>query len=113
MPASLNPERFSTLLAAKFRRLITVAQLGAVNTLAINLNKADFTLDTITGSLLKVAAESKARISTDKISKVGAVIPQADSVFRKKKKTEIEQMEEKAKELELRVRIKEAESKLN
>lgn len=97
----------------KFSRY-SIAQFGYVNTLDSRLNKADFTLDSLTGRLVKATLESKAWISSDRVKNGGALLPQADSVFRKKAKpTAIEILQDEVKEKELRVKLKELDSKLN
>lgn len=97
----------------KFSRY-SIAQFGYVNTLDSRLTKADFTLDSLTGRLVKATLESKAWISSDRVKNGGALLPQADSVFRKKPKpTAIEIMQDEVKEKELRVKLKELDSKLN
>jgi len=90
-----------------------IAQFGAINTLNQKLTRADFTLDPLTGSLVKVNLESKAALTSEKIKTGGALLSQADSLFRKPKPTMIKKLEDEVKELELRVKKKEAESKLN
>jgi hypothetical protein len=90
-----------------------VAQFGYVNTLDQKLNKADFTLDSLTGRLVKVTLESKAWLTTDRIKSGGALLPQADSTIKKKPKpTALETMQEEVKEKELRVKLKELDAKL-
>ncbi|WP_454803182.1 hypothetical protein [Mucilaginibacter phyllosphaerae] len=90
-----------------------IAQWGTENALDPRLNKAEFTIDSLTGRLVKASMESKAWITSDKIKTGGALLPQLDSVIRKPKPTAVKQLEDEVKELELRVKKKEAEAKLN
>jgi hypothetical protein len=112
------PRNMSFILYDKDKKLVKesrfpIAQWGSVNMLDARLNKADFTLDSLTGRPVKVTLESKAWLSSDKIKTGGAILPQLDSVIRKPKPTAIKQLEDEVKELELRVKKKEAEAKLN
>ncbi len=86
-----------------------IAQLGSVNTLSQKISKADFVLDSLTGSLTKITMESKS-LATGNITTPGNILQQVDSSF--KKLTEVEKLEKEIKELELRAKKKELLEKL-